>query len=70
MLINNKSEDFIKSDLVSAGKNMGLSISRINTIIQEVQSCVSEWGNIADGVGIREKTIDLVSNSINQLVKL
>ena len=70
MLINNKSENFTKSDLVLAGKNMGLSTAKANIIIQEVQNAVLEWENIASSVGIREKTIELIQESMKQLANI
>jgi serine/threonine-protein kinase HipA len=70
MMINNKSEDIQLDDLIQAGIKMGVSKVKAKTIIEEVRTAVGLWSKLADQQGIREQTIQLIGNTISDLVKL
>lgn len=64
MVINGKSANITKKDLISAGSTMGISTVRIERIINEVEAAVGIWEEIADKNGIRESTIRMISDVI------
>ena len=70
MTINNKMEGIEQEDLISCGKNMGLSRTKCLGIIEDVKSAVSGFADIATEVGIRSQTIDLITDTIHELVKI
>lgn len=56
MRVNGKKDHIMMEDLIASGKNMDIHTKRCKHIIQEVQEAVKLWMEIADEVGIREKT--------------
>jgi HipA-like C-terminal domain./HipA-like N-terminal domain. len=66
MLINGKKSGITFEDLVASGSSMDISTKRCNGIIKEVADSVDSWMQIADEVGIREKTALGINNIIKQ----
>lgn len=56
MLINGKSSNITLNDLISSGRSMDISTRRCKNIIIDVRDSINSWMQIADDVGIREKT--------------
>ena len=56
MLINGKSSNITLSDLISSGRSMDISTKRCKNIIIDVRDSIDSWMQIADDVGLREKT--------------
>lgn len=64
MTINGKSSGISNDDLIQAGRAMGISKTRIDHTIDEVTANVSKWKAIAEKVGLREQTADMIENII------
>ena len=65
MLINGKKENITMEDLLTSGKNMDISTKRCKSVIRDVKKAVNSWMQIADDVGIREKT----ATDINKIME-
>ena len=70
MLINNKSEQIGFDDLIQTALTIGISKPRAKSIISDVKEAVELWPVIAAENGIRESTINLISNTISELVSI
>ena len=66
MTVNGKVSNIKIEDMLKCGENMGLKIPKCKKIIEEVKSAVSEWQNIAEGVGVNKNTILLIRNEIEK----
>lgn len=66
MTVNGKLSNILKEDLMACGQKMDLKASKCHKIIEEVYSAVQAFQNIAQSVGIREKTIDLIQNELKK----
>lgn len=64
MSINGKRSNILQEDMTSCGQNMDLKTSRCKKIIEEVREAITDWPSIAISVGIREKTIQLISTEM------
>jgi serine/threonine-protein kinase HipA len=64
MTVNGKLSNILKEDLMACGQKMDLKASKCHKIIEEVYSAVQAFQNIAQSVGIREKTIVLIQNEL------
>lgn len=60
--INGKFDDFTKDDLLSVAKSFG--IKKAKDIIEEVQTAVSKWNNIATELDIPKDKIQLISKNL------
>lgn len=63
MSINGKTDNIKREDVISCGKYMNISNNRINHIIGEVQSSVTEWEKYADNAHLDEKKILEIKNN-------
>lgn len=71
MTVNGKTTDIELSDLLAAGKWMGIKERRCKDIINEVGASVDDFISIAEKVGIKEKTAEYIrSIIIRNMVKL
>jgi serine/threonine-protein kinase HipA len=70
MMINDKSESIMLDDLIQAGIKMGISKVKAKSIIDEVKMAVGQWPEIAESLGIRLQTVEMISNMMDTLVKL
>ena len=64
MTINGKTTEIGLSDLLEAGKNMGIKERRCKDIISEVSVVVDKFVTYAERVGIKEKTYEYVNTVI------
>lgn len=64
MSINGKRSNILQEDMTSCGQNMDLKTSRCKKIIEEVREAITDWPSIAISVGIRKKTIQLISTEM------
>ncbi|HHT77508.1 MAG TPA: type II toxin-antitoxin system HipA family toxin [Clostridiaceae bacterium] len=64
MSINGKRSNILPEDMTSCGQYMDLKTSRCKKIIEEVREAITDWPSIAISVGIREKTIQLISTEM------
>ncbi len=64
MSINGKTVDISLEDLINAGKVMGLKKRKCQNIIEEVSEAVGQFADFAALAGIREKTIESISEII------
>jgi serine/threonine-protein kinase HipA len=64
MTINGKKTNILINDMIACGQNMDLKTFKCKKIIEEVKDAVKEWQTIAHSVGIKEKTILLIHNTI------
>ena len=64
MTINGKQSNILMRDMIDCGQNMDIKTSRCKRIIEEVNSAVKEWPTIAQSVGIKGKTIDLIGKEM------
>jgi len=60
MRINGKRDKLTIEDMVSAGKNMGLTKKTINTALQEVIIAVREWPEYAKAVQLDKNTMNYI----------
>ena len=70
ILINNKSEQIKFDDLIQTALTKGISKTRAKGIIFDVKEAVNLWPVIAAENGIRKSTINLISNTISELVSI
>ena len=66
MTVNGKQSEIGLSDLVEAGKKMGIKEKRCKDIISEVQTSVNNFQSFAEQVGINEKTVDYINSIISE----
>ncbi len=64
MTINGKRDRFTHKDLIDSARNMGLKKAEAERIIEEVQTSVGMWREIAESVGIRESVIVRTSTQL------
>jgi serine/threonine-protein kinase HipA len=69
MTVNGKLSNILKEDLMACGKKMDLKAAKCHRIFEEVYSAVKEFPNIAQSVGIREKTIRLIQDEMEKQFK-
>jgi serine/threonine-protein kinase HipA len=67
MSINRKRENFLKEDFISLAKEGGISISRVKDMLDRVESSLSQWPEIAHGVGMRESDIYQVDATLRTM---
>lgn len=64
MTINAKRDDFVRDDLITVGKNIqGLTLKKINAIIDDVCGVVSRWQEFATAAGVDEKMVSEIAKS-------
>lgn len=71
MLINGKKNSISRKDLTSSGRNMGITQSHIDLIMNEVSESVNHWMDYAKQVGVHKeaaKTIDNVIQSFGIII--
>ena len=66
MTVNGKAAGIEKSDILSAGKAMGLSARKMENSIHEVRTAVSHWERIAGETGIREQTYEMIQSKLEE----
>ncbi len=66
MTVNGKNTNIRLSDLLSAGKKMGLKEKRCKEIIREIEDTVKCFADYAGEAGIREKTINDIQTILEQ----
>jgi serine/threonine-protein kinase HipA len=66
MTINGKKSNILMDDMIACGQNMDMKTFKCKKIIEEVKDAVKEWQTIAQSVGIREKTINLINQEIER----
>lgn len=66
MTINGKRSNILINDMIACGQNMDLKSQKCKKIIEEVKSAVKKWHLIANSVGIRENTIELINKEIEK----
>ena len=64
MLVNGKNSGIGNDDMISAGKNMGLTTSVISGVMDEVSAAVRQWARFAEMAGVREHTAMEIRNII------
>ena len=64
MTINGKKSNISINDMIACGQNMDLKTFKCKKMIEEVKDAVKEWQAIARSVGIKEKTIHLIYNEL------
>ncbi len=70
MTINGKSDDFLVDDLIQCGQAMDIKPFMCNKIISQVHEAVSQFEDIANDVGIRDKTISVIKKRINERLQM
>ena len=68
MTINGKKSNISMDDMITCGQNMDLKTQKCKKIIEEVSEAVKEWQTIANSVGIRERTINLIHKEIGKVM--
>lgn len=63
MRINNKITDIKRVDLVDSGINMGIKKSKINEIIDKIQSVVDNYQMYGEKANLPDKVIDEIKNN-------
>ena len=66
MTVNGKTTDFDLSDLLKAGKKMGIKERRCKDIISEVGVSIDNFTSIAEKTGIKEKTVEYIRSIITK----
>ena len=66
MTINGKTTGIEYSDLLAAGKQMGLKTHRCKDIISEVLDAIRKFSTFAERVGIRENTYNYINSIISK----
>lgn len=66
MTINGKTTGIEYSDLLAAGKQMGLKTHRCKDIISEVLDAIRKFSTFAEQVGIRENTYNYINSIISK----
>lgn len=64
MTVNGKTMEIGLSDLLEAGKKMGVKEHRCKDIISEVSQSVAGFSSIAEQIGIKEKTCEYINSVI------
>ncbi|MGL4484461.1 MAG: type II toxin-antitoxin system HipA family toxin [Anaerovoracaceae bacterium] len=64
MTINGKKDNISYDDMLTCGQNMDLKSARCKKIIEEVVNAVASWRDIANKIGINEKTISAIEKEI------
>ncbi|MFT5592773.1 MAG: serine/threonine-protein kinase HipA [Oceanicoccus sp.] len=67
MSVNGKRDEFILSDLLSAGTQTGLSKQRIKQIIEEVVACLQLWPDCAEKAGVKNEIMLSIGNAFRWL---
>ena len=70
MLVNGKSRNISKEDLLISGKNMGISKKRCNLIIEEVSYAIDKWEDFAREAEVWEDNIRYIKGMINKVKML
>jgi serine/threonine-protein kinase HipA len=60
--VNGKFDNFTRNDLLSFGKTFG--IKKVNHILEEIISAVSQWSRIAKEIDIPKKDIESIRNNL------
>ena len=66
MLINGKNENITYEDLISSGKNMGISSVKCKKIINDVYKVLDNIENYFARVGVGEKSFSKIIKIINE----
>jgi len=66
MTVNGKNTNISLSDLLNAGRNMGLRERRCKEIIREIQAVVKCFADYASDAGVQEKTIHYMQTVLEQ----
>lgn len=66
MRINGKTDSISIEDMKEAGINMGLSKSRINLVIEQVESAVGKWRLFAEGTGLGEPVYQAIQDVLRR----
>ena len=65
MTINGKRDGFTLEDFKACAKSVSMKRGRAETIIEEVRSAVSRWGEYADEVGVPPSQRDMIQNVLH-----
>ena len=66
MTVNGKTTNIGLSDLLEAGKKMGIKERRCKDIISEVSASIGDFASIAERVGIKERTTEYINSIITE----
>ena len=66
MLVNGKNENITYDDLISSGKNMGISSVKCKKIINDVNKVLENIENYFERAGVGEKSFSKILNVINE----
>ena len=66
MLVNGKNENITYDDLISSGKNMGISSVKCKKIIKDVNKVLENIENYFERAGVGEKSFSKILNVINE----
>lgn len=66
MLINGKNENITYEDLISSGKNMGISSVKCKKIVNDVNKVLDNIENYFARAGVREKSFSKIKKIINE----
>ena len=65
MTINGKRDGFTLEDFKACAKSVSMKRGRAETIIEEVRSAVSRWGDYADEAGVSPSQRDMIQNVLH-----
>lgn len=66
MTINGKQTNLVPQDLITCGRNMGLSDNEIRKIIESTANSISKWDGFASEAGLSEKPMEEIRRNIQR----
>lgn len=69
MSINGKTDNYERLDLEECANRMNIGKRRMEKILEEVETAVSKWRDIAETVGIRETTHNEIKSNFNYIIR-
>ena len=62
MTVNGKNDDITDEDIITAGKNMGLSNQKCKKILEQAKTVISGWKGYAEKCGINEPVAEKIAD--------
>ena len=65
MTVNGKNDNITDDDIITVGRDMGLSVQKCKKILEQADNVVPMWKNYAEKCGISEEIATLIDSNIN-----